>query len=178
MSYHACEVSKSVRDVKIVRLKNANNAIRKLKSLKVTLNFYNFGGLEKSLVVCFSDAAVANLKNGRSQGAFIIFLYENKKYACIAWTSRTSKRIVESTLSVEAYTLYESLETCFIIKSLLVKSISKDNYQNIIPNCSYTDSKLLVNLTRTTKTLTEKRLQVDICIIKDIIEKRDVRQIT
>ena len=88
--------------------------------------------------MCFSDAAFANLENGGSQGAFIIFLYENK-YAPIAWTSRKLKQVAKSTLPAETLALEESLETCFMVKSLLVELISKDNYQNIIPTCPYTD---------------------------------------
>ena len=88
--------------------------------------------------MCFSDAAFANLENGGSQGAFIIFLYENK-YAPIAWTSRKLKQVAKSTLPAETLALEESLETCFMVKSLLVELISKVNYQNIIPTCPYID---------------------------------------
>ena len=105
--------------------------------------------------MCFSDAAFANLKNGGSPGAFIIFLYGNNKYAPIAWTSRKLKRVVKSTLSAETLALGESLETCFMIKSLLVELIGKDNYQNI-PICYYTDNKSLVDTINSTKLLTEK----------------------
>ena len=129
-----------VKHAKIIDLKNVNKAIQKLKSSEVTLKFYNLGDLEKSPILCFSDAAFANLKDGGSQGAFIIFLYGNKKYASIAWTSRKLKRVVKSTFSAETLALGESLETCFMIKSLLVELIGKDNYQNI-PICSYTDNK-------------------------------------
>ena len=48
MSYHACEVSTSVKDAKIIDLKNADKAICKLKSSEVTLKFHNLGDLEKS----------------------------------------------------------------------------------------------------------------------------------
>ena len=99
--------------------------------------------------MCFSDAAFANLKNGGSQGAFIIFLYENK-YAPIAWTSRKLKQVVKSTLSTETLALEESLEACFMIKSLLAELISKDNYQNLIPICSYNDNKSLVDTINST----------------------------
>ena len=105
MSYHVCEVSTSVKDTKIIDLKSANKAIRKFKSSEVTLKFHNLGGLEKSSIVCFGDAAFANLKNGGSPGAFIIFLYGNNKYAPIAWTSRKLKRVVKSTLSAETLPL-------------------------------------------------------------------------
>ena len=48
----------------------------------------------------------------------------------------------------------------------------------MIPICCYTDNKSLVYTINSTKTLTEKRLQVDICIIREIIKKREVKQIT
>ena len=51
-----------------------------LKVQKSLLKFHNLGDLEKSWIVCFSDAAFANLKNGGSEWAFIIFLYGNNKY--------------------------------------------------------------------------------------------------
>ena len=75
MCYHACEVSTSVKDAIIIELKNANEVIRKLKSSEVTPKFHNLGDLGKSSVVCFSEAAFSNLKNGGFQRAFIIFLY-------------------------------------------------------------------------------------------------------
>ena len=52
----------------------------KLKSSEVTLQFHELDNLEKSSVVCVSNVALADLKNGGSPGAFIIFLYRNKKY--------------------------------------------------------------------------------------------------
>ena len=64
-----------------------------------------------------------------------------------------------------------------MIKSLLVELIGKDNYQNI-PICCYTDNKSLVDTINSTKVLTEKRLQVDICIIRGIVEEQEVEQIT
>ena len=95
MSYHACEVSMSVKDAKIIDLTNANKAIHKLKSSEVTLKFHDLGNLEKQSIVSLNDAAFANLKNGGSSGAFIIFLYGNNKYVPIAWTSRKLKRVVK-----------------------------------------------------------------------------------
>ena len=83
----------------------------------MTLQFHDLGDLVKPSIVCFSDAAFANLKNGGSQGRFIMFLYGNNKYAPTAWTSRKLKRVVKSILSAETLSLEESLETCFMTKS-------------------------------------------------------------
>ena len=66
MSYQACEVSTKVKYAKIIDTKNANKAIRKLKSSEVTPKFHNLDDLEKPYIECFRDAALANLKNGGS----------------------------------------------------------------------------------------------------------------
>ena len=62
-----------------------------------------------------------------------------------------SKQVVKSTLALE-----ENLETCFMIKSLLVELIGKDSYQTIIPFCCYTDSKSLVDKINSITTFIEK----------------------
>ena len=88
------------------------------------------------------------------------------------------KRVVKRTLSAETLALEESLEAGFLTKSLLVELIVKGNYKNIILICCYNDNKSRVNTINSNKTLTEKRyLQVDICIIREIIDKREVKQI-
>ena len=88
------------------------------------------------------------------------------------------KRVVKRTLSAETLALEESLEAGFLTKSLLVELIVKGNYKNIILICCYTDNKSRVNTINSNKTLTGKRyLQVDICIIREIIDKREVNQI-
>ena len=88
------------------------------------------------------------------------------------------KRVVKRTLSAETLALEESLEAGFLTKSLLVELIVKGSYKNIILICCYNDNKSRVNTINSNKTLTEKRyLQVDICIIREIIDKREVNQI-
>ena len=46
----------------------------KLKSNEVKLRFPNIGQVEKAQLVSFSDASLANLKNGGSKGGGIIFI--------------------------------------------------------------------------------------------------------
>ena len=49
--------------------------------------------------------------------------------------------IGKSTLSAETLAL-ESLETYFIMKSLLVELIGRDSFQKVIPICCYSDKLL------------------------------------
>ena len=52
------------KDAKLVYLKNANKLY---VSLKVTLQFQDLSDLANSSILCLTDAAFANFKNGGSQ---------------------------------------------------------------------------------------------------------------
>ena len=122
-------------------------------------------------IICFSDAAFANLKNGSSQGGFIIFLYKSdKNYAPILWNSRKIQRIVRSTLAAETLAMEEALEKCHIVRSMLLEICNRDAKSVLFPIHCYTDSKSLLESVHSIKTLKEKRLKVDVCVIRDSIQ--------
>ena len=59
-----------------------------------------------------------------------------------------------------------------------MKCQTKEMYPDIFPIYCYTDNKSLVETVNSTKTLTENRLKVDICIIREMINKHEVKQIS
>ena len=120
-------------------------------------------------MIGFSGASFANLKVNSSQGGFIIFLYRNKKlFSPIAWKSIKFKRVVKSTLAAE---------TCFMMKSFLCELLKKKISNKVLPIKCYTDNKSLVDSIFSTKTVTEKQLKIDICIILDIFKENEVYSI-
>ena len=178
MSFGACEVSVSIKDSTVNDLIVANKNIRKLKSEKVVLQYPNLGNIELCSIICFSDAAFANLKNGSSQGGFIIFLCKSdKNYAPISWKSRKIQRVVRSTLAAETLAMEEALEECFIIQSMLLEIYKRDAKSGLFPIHCYTDSKSLLESVHSTKTLKEKRLKADVCVIREMLEKKEIESI-
>ena len=84
ISFGAFQVSTSIQDAQIGDLVNANKNIRKLKSHQIWLQFPNLMRIEKCSIICFADAAFADLKILSSQGGYIVFLCKDqKKYAPI-----------------------------------------------------------------------------------------------
>ena len=71
ISFDTCQLSSSLKNEDQFR---ANKTIMKLKSNEVKLRFLNIGQVEKAKLVSFSDASLANLKNGGSKGGGIIFI--------------------------------------------------------------------------------------------------------
>ena len=49
---------------------------------------------------------------------------------------------------------------------------------DLFPVYCYTNNKSLVDTNNSTKTLTEKRPKVDLCIIREMIEKQEVESVS
>ena len=60
-----------------------------------------------------------------------------------------------------------------MIKSLLYELLNKEMKSDLFPVYCYTNNKSLVDTINSTKTLTEKRLKVDVC--REMIEKQEVK---
>ena len=175
MAYNACEVSVSIKDATINDLKQANKYIRKAKSESSGITIVNLENIALCSIICFSDASFANLKGSSSQGGYIIFLYRNEKsFSPIAWKSCKLKRVVKSTLAAETLALEQALETCFMMKSFLCELLNKEISNEVLPIKCYVDNKSLVDSIFSTKTLSEKRLEIDICIIREMLNKNEV----
>ena len=120
----------------------------------------------------------ANLKNGLSKGGFIIFLCKSdKNYAPISWKSRKIQRVVRITLAAETLAMEEALEECFIIRSILLEIYKRDAKSGLFPIRCYRDSKSLVESVHSTKTLKEKSLKVDACVVREMLEKKEIESI-
>ena len=153
-------------------LKVANKCIRKLKSHDVSLNFSNIGKLNEAQIVCFSDASFANLPASCSQGGYIIFLLgKNGKYAPLAWKSKKIKRVVKSTLSAETMALLDGVENCYLLKVMLREMCGQDLS---LPITAFVDSKSLKDALYSSKTLEDKRLKIDICVLRDYLNNQEI----
>ena len=65
-----------------------------------------------------------------------------------------------------------------MIRNLLCEVSNKEMHPDIFPIYCYTDKKSFVVTVNSTKTLTEKQLKVNICMIREMIEKHEVKQIS
>ena len=79
--------------------------------------------------------------------------------------------MVKSTLSAETMALMEGAEHCFLLKTIF-KEIVNIN----LPVTIITDSKSLKDCLLSSKTLEDKRLKADICVLRDYLRKGDIQQ--
>ena len=124
---------------------------------------------------------MANLPSGRSSGGYIVFTATPDGACCpIVWKCHTLKRVVRSTLASETSVMIDALDSAFFVAKILTEilhSKCKDSPANI-PIIAYTDNESLHKDTYSTTMAQEHRLRVDLSIIKEMLPKGELLQLS
>ena len=171
ISFDVCHASVNQANENNDSVKRINKCIKRLKAENHMIKFIPID-FTSAKIICFADAAFANLHNGASQGGFIVFLECKNKCVPLFWQSKKLKRVVKSTLSAETMALMEGAEHCFLLKSIIKEILNVD-----LPITVITDSKSLKDCLSTSKTLEDKRLKVDICVVRDYLKKGEIDKV-
>lgn len=176
VAFEALELSVSIKDPKVDDLIRANKVIKYLKCEPCEVKFPQLGNTADLKLGVFCDASYANLHDGvSSAGGYIIFLMgKNDKCCPLAWKSNKIRRVVRSTLAAETLSLVESLDAAFYLGHLLSEILFNNQKQNKIPIVVFIDNKSLYENIHSTKTVSEKRLRIDIAGIKEMVQKKEI----
>ena len=175
ISFRVSELSSSIKDAKVIDLLKANKALRHVKNTQSYIQFPKLHSFEDLRIVVYSDASYANLPNGGSQGGHLVFLSDTKGFCCpLAWHSTKIKRVVRSTLAAETLALVEGLETAFLMAKTVGEIISGKK-ESMIPIYCKTDNKSLFDAVQTLKTINDKRLRVEMSMIREMVENNEIK---
>ncbi len=146
--------------------------------MQVHLQFPSLEKICDAKLIAFSDTSFASLKCGGSQGGFLIFLCgENKKYALISWQSKKVKRVVKSTIAAETLALQEAAEASILIRHVICELFGYRVESTTLPIECVIDNKSLYDSLHSTKTVSDKRLKVDICHLRDMVKNEEIHEI-
>ena len=158
IAYQTCVASNSTSAATIGDLKNVNKAMNYMKKNPLTL-IYPKLDLNDLNIVVFCDAAYANLRDGSSQGAHLVFLASRNGKVCpLAWQSKKIKRLVKSSLSGESWAMIEAVESAELLKAMIQEITQVPD----IPIVCMTDCNSLYNELHTSNTIEDKGLRVPI----------------
>lgn len=176
IAFDNCQIGNSTKNASVSNLLQANKTIRKLKSHELSLFFPSLLDLKTCELVAFCDASFANLPDRGSQGGYIIFLVDvNGNYCPITWQSKKIKRMVNSTLGAECLIAVEASEHCTLLKTIIQEMLCLDTDETI--NISIiSDNKSLVDAAHTSTTIENKRLQIDVGILREMITNGEIHQ--
>ena len=168
LAFDSCVISNCINTDLEKCLVMSNKIIRKINNQDVTLNFYNDMNIMDCRVVTFCDASFKNLPNYGSQGGFISLLVDKQgRYCPLAWQSRKVRRIVKSTIAAESLAALDAAEMTVFLVSLIKDILCLNQIDSII----VCDNKSLVDAVYSTTNLEDKCLLLDICVLRDMLEK-------
>ena len=109
-----------------------------------------------------------------SQGGYVIFMKgENGKYSPICWRSRKLKRIAKSTMAAECQALSEGADV-FAIRGFLRELMGSEIN---LPIVMRKDNNNLAQSAYSIKMVAYKRLQMDISLLREMLEKEEPKAI-
>ena len=175
ISFENCILGSLVDKSTVAEVYNANKVVKRLKGQPFYLFFPKGMDLRTVRIVTFCDAAHANLSDRGSQGGLLIFLVDMKGvYSLIHWHSKRVKRVVSSSLSAECLTAVDAAETSFLLRNKLEEMMCLESHTLKISILS--DNKSLVQAVHKTTSLENKRLQIDINILREMIERQEINE--
>ena len=172
-AYTGCVLSTKVKHATVADVRRANKQLKQLQQTKIAVKISDIGDLEDASLLLYSDASHANLAGGGSQGGFVIFLQgSNSALAPLIWKSHKLKRVVKSAMGAETMALLEGAEHALLIKAIIYEISCVE-----LPLVCLCDNKSLVTSVKSTKLIEDKRLYIDICALRQMLQKREISEL-
>ena len=177
IAFQTCEASVGNIHSTVYDVFKARKTLRKLKSTNTKLTFLALKDLKKQCkLVVFSDASHANLKGGASQFGYVVLIVDDTGTTnVIKWASKKISRVVKSTLAAETLALIEAAQNAFFIKCLLEAMLCIGNTFKIFCLCD--NHSIVEHVNKSTKTVSDFRLRVDIACLRDMISRKEITSI-
>ena len=173
-AFDNCIVANSTKNATVANIHRANKAIRKVRGQSVHLLFPSDLDLPTCRIIAFSDASHANLPDKGSQGAYIVFLIDEAgRHALLSWHSRRIKRVVNSTLAAECLAAVEASDASIALSVLLSSMLGCPKF----PISVLVDNKSLVDNVHSSTAVENKRLQIDVGILRDDLNQKSIHEL-
>ena len=99
----------------------------------------------------------------------------------IYYSSQKSKRIIRSALAAEFYAMMNGFDTAAALKVLLDQlepnAGANNSLKSAVPMVIYTDSRSLYDNLVSLNTTTEKRLLIDLYLLRQAYERREIAEV-
>jgi hypothetical protein len=173
VAFDVCELSTSLSGATVEEVLRANKVLKRIKQHPVMLHFCGLEEPEQLCIECYSDASFGNLQGGGSQGGYVVFLADHRGCKClVSWQSRKVRRVVKSTLAAETLALLDAAESGIFVANMLSELLNIGSSRPTV-KC-FVDNKSLVESLHSTKNVDDKHLRINIAVLRDMIEKRDI----
>ena len=171
ISFQVSFLSSNISGATINDIKHINKVIKYVKDNKQCIYFPSLD-VPTTKVVMYSDASFNNLRNGSSQGAYLVFLVDKYNNSCpIAWKSNKLRRVARSTLAAETLAFADGCDAAHFISQFALESCLITSSPVVT---SYTDNKSLYESANTTTQVSDKRLRVELSAIREAQDNNEI----
>ena len=174
-AFDSCLVANSCKEATVQDIHVANKAIRKVRGQKVFLKYPSTLELSSCRIITFCDASYANLPDRGSQGSYVILLCDRNGIVCVLdWQSRRIRRVVNSTLAAECLAATEAAKSSLSIQFFMTKALGSERPS--VPITMLCDNKSLVDAVHSSTSVEDKRLQIDVSMLREMISTKDIEE--
>ena len=174
VAYESCIIGTSTASAKVKDILYANKAVRKCLTQTIALSFPRNFDIASCKIIAYGDASFANLHDRGSQGGYIIFLTDSDgKYCVLTWQSKRIKRVVRSTLAAECLAIGSAADAAIHLQSTLRELFPR----LAAPIHIFSDNDSLVKSVHSSTSVEDKRLQIEVAVLRDMIKQQDVQEI-
>lgn len=174
LAFELMELSTKMRTATVGDWHQARKCIKKLKSGCSKVFYPKLAPMEAIKLEVYTDASFANMQDGVSSAmGYTIFATDDKGAASLGWRAGKIKRVVKSTLAAEALALSDGLSEAMYIQKMVSELLHLK-----VPIVAHVDSKGLVDQLHSSKLVLERRLRIDIGMIKEMLERNEVKTVT
>ena len=171
ISYDVSRISSNIKSATIADVKWTNKVLKFVQTKPAHIHYPSLQ-LQDADIVVYTDASFNNNTSGSSQGAHIVFLRDSKNACPIAWRSSRIRRIARSTLAAETLAFADGCDTASFIKHLATEiKLIRPN----LPFFGKTDSKSLFDAANTTTLISDRRLRVEISLLREMQETDELK---
>ena len=120
------------------------------------------------MLLGYADAEWASLLNGGTAGGYLVGLTDLHTIGLLSWRCRCPKRIVKSTLAGETLALTDLVDELVVMRET-VRRMTGTAPRTI----ARTDCMSLHHHIMKGKQVSEKRLHVELSMLKEVVEKKE-----
>ena len=172
--FNVSEAASSQKQATVESIFKINKVIKYVKNDDSNILVPKFSNVKDLKLCVYTDASYNNLPYGGSQGGHIIFLSDSYNNSCpIAWRSTKIKRVVKSTLAAETLAFVDGAEQAILMSHLISEIIYNKKKSHLTIECR-TDNKSLFQASHTLKTLSDSRLNVEMAIVRQMLEREEI----
>ena len=92
-------------------------------------------------------------------------------------SKRLRSRRVKSSLGAETFALLEGAESSFMMKSFISEIYQLPSAESIQITCVTDNNQSFHGAAYSTKTITDRRLKDDMCVVRDMLQRSEIHRI-